>query len=127
MRSKNTRPELLLRAYLFQLGRRYRIHHENLPGKPDIAFIRHRLVVFVHGCYWHRHNSCRGSSQIGDVKDLEWAVRFNENVKRDKRNTELLEKKGWKVMIAWECEVIDDPLGEARRIDKKLKSIEAEG
>ena len=125
MSSKNTKPELLLRSYLTQLGRRYRIHFKDLPGKPDIVFNRHRLVVFVHGCYWHRHDSCKGTVRIRDVKDPEWASRFNKNVVRDKRNTELLESKGWYVMVSWECEILDDPLREARKVDSALKSIEA--
>jgi DNA mismatch endonuclease (patch repair protein) len=125
MPSKNTKPELLLRSYLTQLGRRYRIHFKGLPGKPDIVFNRQRLAVFVHGCYWHRHHSCKGSVQIRDVRDPEWASRFNRNVMRDRKNNESLESKGWHVIVAWECEILEDPLREARKVDRVLKSIEA--
>jgi DNA mismatch endonuclease (patch repair protein) len=127
MPSKNTKPELLLRSFLTKLGRRYRIHMNTLPGKPDIVFTKQRLIVFVHGCYWHRHASCAGSRQIRDVRDPEWASQFNQNVLRDKKNISLLETKGWKVHVSWECQINEDALGEARKIDKILKSLEAIG
>lgn len=103
VRGENTTPELTVRKYLHALGFRYRLHVNELPGKPDIVFPKYRTVVFVHGCFWHRHRGCRYASMPkSNVKF--WIGKFNLNVARDKRNAVALRKGGWRCLTIWGCE-----------------------
>ena len=104
IRSRDTKPEIVLRKALHRLGFRFRIHGQGLPGKPDIVLPRHRTVIFVHGCFWHRHASCKVATTPKSNTEF-WIDKFDRNVARDARNMDALSKAGWRVMIAWECDL----------------------
>jgi len=104
IRSKDTKPEKAVRSLLHGMGYRFRLHRKNLPGKPDIVMPKYRRIIFVHGCYWHRHPGCKFAySPKSRVKF--WTQKFQENVERDKINQQTLRELGWRVTIIWECEV----------------------
>lgn len=102
IRGKDTRPELALRSALFAAGFRYRLHQRDLPGSPDLVFPKYRVALFVHGCFWHRHEGCRYATSPKMNSDF-WRLKFERNVSRDARNVTLLSKQGWRVAIVWEC------------------------
>ncbi|TCW63390.1 DNA mismatch endonuclease Vsr [Burkholderia sp. SRS-25] len=104
IRGKNTFPELTLRKILHRMGFRYRLHNEKLPGKPDIVLPRYRSVVFVHGCFWHRHEGCRIAT-LPKSNTQFWVEKFERNVARDARVKVELERLGWRIFIVWECEL----------------------
>jgi DNA mismatch endonuclease (patch repair protein) len=103
IRGKDTRPELVVRSLLHRMGYRYRLHQKNLPGKPDIVLKKYRTVIFVHGCFWHRHKGCRFAYDPKSRQEF-WQNKFKENKARDRKNRLELEKFGWKVQVIWECE-----------------------
>jgi DNA mismatch endonuclease (patch repair protein) len=103
IRSSNTQPELAVRRMLHAMGLRFRLHRRDLPGRPDLVLPRHRLVILVHGCFWHQHAGCRLASNPKSHRKY-WAPKLAGNVERDKRNTTLLRKAGWRVETIWECE-----------------------
>jgi DNA mismatch endonuclease (patch repair protein) len=100
---RDTKPELLVRRALHRKGLRYRLHRRDLPGTPDIVLPRHKLVIFVHGCFWHRHTACRRCT-TPKTRAAFWAAKFDANLERDQRNVRSLEADGWKVATVWECE-----------------------
>lgn len=100
---KDTTPEFVVRRLLHRLGYRFLLHRRDLPGTPDIVFPRRKKVIFVHGCFWHRHPGCRAASTPKTRVDF-WARKFYENVARDARKTEALEAEGWGVAVVWSCE-----------------------
>lgn len=102
IRGKNTWPERALRSALFAAGLRYRLHVRGLPGIPDLVFPKYRAVIFVHGCFWHRHAGCRYTT-IPKANGDFWQKKFEGNVSRDARHVEMLLKLGWRVAIVWEC------------------------
>lgn len=104
IRGKDTKPELVLRHALHRLGLRYRLHVSDLPGRPDITLPKHRAVIEVQGCFWHRHQNCEFCTAPASNKGF-WKTKFDETVKRDKRNLAALRKLGWRVAIVWECSV----------------------
>jgi DNA mismatch endonuclease (patch repair protein) len=104
IRGKDTKPELALRKVLHRLGLRYRLHGAGLPGKPDLVFRRYKAVVFVHGCFWHRHAECSIATTPKSNTSF-WVEKFRKNVTRDASVTAQLEEQGWKVLVAWECEL----------------------
>ena len=104
IRGKDTKPEMVVRRFLHRAGFRFRLHVKDLPGKPDIVLPRYRTVILVHGCYWHRHPGCHFAT-TPKTNSAFWLDKFEKNVERDRRNVEQLEKAGWRVIIAWECEV----------------------
>lgn len=104
IRGKDTQPELALRKVLHRLGLRYRLHSTALPGKPDIVLPRYKAVIFVHGCFWHRHAGCNIAT-TPKSNTLFWVGKFEKNVARDARVTAELEALGWRVLVAWECEL----------------------
>ena len=104
IRGKNTRPELSLRSAMFAAGFRYRLHVRGLPGSPDLVFPKYRAVLFVHGCFWHRHDGCRYTTSPKSNEDF-WSLKFEGNASRDARNVALLKEQGWRVAIVWECEL----------------------
>lgn len=120
IRSKNTKPELILRSALFKKGYRYRIHKKDLPGKPDIAFTKKKVAVFVHGCFWHYHKGCP-EGRIPDTNSKFWKEKLFKNVERDKKNQEVLEKMGWTVLVIWECEIEKHLSESLHKIKIKLK------
>lgn len=105
-RSKDTKPEILVRSLLHRLGYRFRIHVGKLPGKPDIVLPRYRTVILVHGCFWHRHFGCSIATTPKTRKDF-WQAKFEANQERDQRIAEQLVERGWRVVVVWECETKD--------------------
>jgi len=103
IRNKNTRPELLVRSLLHCSGFRFRLHKKSLPGKPDIVLEKHRTVIFVHGCFWHRHKGCPDAT-TPKTRTTFWEKKFKDNTGRDKSVVKDLCNAGWKVIIVWECE-----------------------
>lgn len=104
IRSANTAPEVALRSALHALGFRFRLHGKGLSGKPDIVLPRHRTVIFVHGCFWHRHTGCKIATTPKSNTAF-WLEKFEKNVARDIRSRGLLEAQGWKVLVVWECDL----------------------
>lgn len=104
IRGKDTAPELALRKALHALGMRYRLHAMDIPGKPDLVFRRARTAIFVHGCFWHRHEGCKVATTPKSNIDF-WVEKFRKNTDRDARTIQTLESMGWKVIVVWECEV----------------------
>lgn len=103
VQGKNTKPEMLVRKALRNLGVRYSLHRRSLPGKPDICISSRKLVIFVHGCFWHRHANCSRTS-IPKTRRHFWMQKFQANVARDRRNKRDLTRKGWMVRTVWECQ-----------------------
>lgn len=103
IKSKNTKPEEIVRKFLFSKGFRYRKNVKDLPGSPDVVLPKYRTVIFVNGCFWH-HHECRYFVWPSSNKDY-WFNKINKNTERDKKNYILLEKLGWKVVVIWECEL----------------------
>jgi len=114
IKGKNTKPELLVRKWLWLQGYRYRLHRKDLPGNPDIVFPRQRRVVFVHGCFWHKHD-CMYFKWPRTNREF-WKKKINENVRRDKKNYQALIADGWSYFIVWECEIKTDLDGERRNL-----------
>jgi DNA mismatch endonuclease (patch repair protein) len=108
IRGRDTSPEMKVRSLLHRLGYRFRLHRRDLPGSPDIVLPRHRTVVFVHGCFWHRHPGCRHTTTPKTRADF-WARKFEQNMERDRRQQQQLREMGWSVMVVWECELRDLP------------------
>jgi len=106
IKGKNTKPELLVRKFLFARGIRYRIH-TTLPGRPDIVIKKKRIAVFVNGCFWHGHTDCKDAG-IPKSNTAFWQNKISGNVERDARNRLKLEQDGWKVITLWECELGKD-------------------
>lgn len=104
VRSKNSRPEMVVRCLIHAEGYRYRLHVRDLSGCPDMVFRGRRKVIFVHGCFWHRHESCALARMPKSRIDF-WAPKLEANKKRDERNKRRLEDEGWAVMTIWECEI----------------------
>ncbi|MEM9108874.1 MAG: DNA mismatch endonuclease Vsr [Planctomycetota bacterium] len=104
IRRRDTRPEVTLRKLLHGLGYRYRICRPDLPGTPDLTFPSRRAVIFVHGCFWHRH-SCRRGRSVPRTNRTEWLAKFQRNICRDRRNRIQLRKCGWRVLVVWECQL----------------------
>jgi len=115
--SRNTKPEKAVRSLLHRMGYRFRLHKKDLPGKPDIVLPKHRTVVFVHGCFWHRHENCRYTTTPKSNRDF-WLAKFKTNVERDKAKASLLEAAGWKVIVVWQCELSD-----LHTLKQKLESL----
>ena len=86
------------------MGYRFRLHSKNLPGSPHIVLPKYKTVIFVHGCFWHRHENCKYASTPKTRQEF-WNKKFNENILRDKKNLEILSSLGWKIIIIWECEI----------------------
>lgn len=103
IRGRDTSPELLVRQYLHRAGLRFRVHRKTLPGRPDIVLTQHRAVVFVHGCFWHRHEGCRFTTTPATRSDF-WQDKFGRNVARDEQKSGLLRAAGWRVFTIWSCE-----------------------
>jgi DNA mismatch endonuclease (patch repair protein) len=106
IRSKNTKPEIVVRKAAHAAGLRFRLHRKDLPGTPDLVFPSRGIALFVHGCFWHRHHCTRATSPATNADY--WAAKFDRNVRRDARNAAELRKLGWRCVQIWECEAKDD-------------------
>lgn len=105
IRSRDTRPEIIVRSILHSLGFRFRLHQRSLPGSPDIVLRRHSAVVLVHGCFWHGHSCARG--KIPATRQDFWLPKLAGNRERDERQVKELKRLGWRVLTVWECETKD--------------------
>ena len=104
IKSKDTKPEMLVRRFLHKNGFRYRLHVKNMPGKPDIVLPKYKTVIFIHGCFWHGHEGCK--YYVIPKTRTEWCLnKINGNINNDKQNIEYLAKIGWTVLNVWECEL----------------------
>ena len=115
IKGRDTAPERKLRSGLHRLGFRYRIHDDKLPGKPDIVLRKYRTVIFVHGCFWHRHDGCKHAAIPKSNQDF-WLKKFRDTLDRDKRNIEAIKNLNWRVIIVWECEINSDPYQVTRSV-----------
>ncbi len=104
IRGKDTKPELCVRSELHSMGARFRLHRKDLPGKPDIVLPRYRITIFVHGCFWHRHEGCKLST-MPKTRVQFWSDKLESNVRRDKNNQDDLRALDWTPVIIWECEI----------------------
>jgi DNA mismatch endonuclease (patch repair protein) len=104
IRSKDTAPEVLLRQMLHRCGYRFRLHREELPGKPDLVFPSRRKVIFVHGCFWHQHPGCREGRVPGSRRDY-WEPKLARNGQRDRSAQAALKEQGWDYLVLWECDL----------------------
>ena len=107
IRSKNTRPEIVVRKWLHAHGYRFRLHRNDLPGKPDIVLPRYHAVIFVHGCFWHRHEGCKYTTTPATRTEW-WLNKFQNNIKHDRVVLEELQNLGWTALIIWECQIKND-------------------
>lgn len=117
VRGKDTAPEMTVRRLVFSLGYRYRLHDRRLPGTPDLVFAGRKKIIFVHGCFWHRHDEC-ALARIPKSNTGFWAQKLEANRERDARNLAALRELGWRVLVVWECE-----LGERRALTSRLKAF----
>jgi len=123
IRAKDTKPELLVRSLLHQMGYRFRLHVKGMPGRPDIVLRKHKTVVFVQGCFWHRHKGCRKCTTPTNNREF-WIKKLEGNVLRDKQNGRALRKLRWRVVVVWECEVGRGPKVLFDQLRQNLKSSE---
>lgn len=105
VRGKDTKPEWAVRRVVHSLGFRYRLHIGSLPGKPDMVFAQRRKVIFVHGCFWHRHGTRCPLTRLPKSRLDFWRSKLEQNRKRDEKNLRLLRASGWKVLTIWECQL----------------------
>ena len=117
IRGKNSKPELLLRRAVHAAGFRFRLHRRDLPGTPDLILPRHRLALFMHGCFWHRHAGCHNCTMPSTRVDF-WLKKFTANEARDVWVREELRSRGWRVEVIWECEALNSAL-----LSSRLKAI----
>jgi len=103
IKSKNTKPEIKVRKLLHSMGYRFRLHSKDLPGSPDIVLPKYKTVIFVHGCFWHRHENCKYASTPKTRKEF-WNKKFTENKKRDSEIQEKIKILDWRSVVIWECE-----------------------
>lgn len=115
VKGRDTKPEILVRSIVHQMGYRFRIHRRDLPGNPDIVLPRHGKVIFVHGCFWHGHERCLRSKRPTTNKKF-WNDKLDGNIKRDERFRRALAHIGWKAIVVWQCET--------RKPDRLLRKLE---
>jgi len=118
---KHTKPEIIVRRFLFSKGFRYLINYKKLPGSPDIVLPKHKTVIFVHGCFWHGHNNCKLAKRP-DTNKTYWYKKIDENIKRDNRKVKELKKLGWEVLTIWQCQ-IKSKMESEKRLNRLLKSL----
>lgn len=118
--SRNTTPEKQVRSLLHKAGFRFRIHVKNLPGTPDIVLPKYKTIIFVHGCFWHRHAGCKFAYHPKSNQDF-WENKFKATIARDQKKTDKLLSAGWQVLVIWECELAKKPQELLQRINQKFK------
>lgn len=117
-----TKPEIIVRKYLFSKGFRYRKNYKKLPGKPDVVLPKYRVIIFVNGCFWHGHRNCK-AAKLPDTRKEFWEEKIKSNIDRDKKNVHELKLLGWKVIIVWQCEIKNE-VKRKKRFDMLLKQIQ---
>lgn len=115
VRAKNTKPELLVRRLVHGMGYRYRLHRRDLPGTPDLVFPSRSKVIFIHGCFWHRHADC-ALARLPKSRGEFWLPKLTANAERDARNVRALRRLGWSVLTIWECQ-----LGETAKLTNRIR------
>jgi DNA mismatch endonuclease (patch repair protein) len=120
VKGENTTPEIIVRKLLFSMGYRYRLHRKDLPGKPDIVLPKYKLVIFVHGCFWHGCPVCKHAQIRPKDNSDYWNRKLDKNKERDKKNEKELKNLGWDVVIIWECETKKKKLN---NLTDKISSI----
>ena len=123
IRGVNTKPEETVRKYLFANGFRYRKNDRRFPGTPDIVLPKYKTVIFVNGCFWHKHEGCKDFVWPKNNAEF-WKEKLGKNAERDQRNYALLERQGWRVLIVWECEL--KPGVRASRLEKLVSEVRAD-
>jgi DNA mismatch endonuclease, patch repair protein len=108
VKSSDSKAEMVVRRALFGLGYRYRLHRKTIAGTPDIAFIGRRKLIFVHGCFWHRHPGCKNARTPKSNREF-WQTKLKKNQQRDLFVQRKLAEEGWSVLVVWECETNDKP------------------
>ena len=104
IKGKDTKPEMLVRRFLHAKGFRYRLHVKDLPGKPDIVLPKYKIIIFIHGCFWHGHEGCK-YYVVPKTRTEWWLNKINTNIANDHKAHQALEKQGWKIITLWECDL----------------------
>lgn len=121
VKGTDTKPEIIVRKYLFSKGYRYRLHDKRYPGRPDIVIPKYRCIIFIHGCFWHGHSNCK-YAKLPETNTEFWEKKIYSNIRRDKQVIDELIKDGWHVIVVWECE-IKNIKTKAERLKKLEKEI----
>jgi DNA mismatch endonuclease (patch repair protein) len=122
IKGKNSGPEKIVRTMLHRMGYRFRLHGKKLPGRPDIVLPKHKTVVFVHGCFWHRHRGCKNAT-VPKTRRTWWRTKLEGNFTRDRLNRMALRRAGWGVLVVWECDAERNP----HRVAVRLRRLIGEG
>ncbi len=117
IRSKNTKPEIVVRKVLSKLGAKYRLHNSKLAGKPDIVIAKTKKIIFINGCFWHQHKNCRKQA-LPKANKKYWGPKLQRNVEKQEQDIKLLKKQGWKVYKIWECQTNNE-----NKLTQKLSKI----
>jgi DNA mismatch endonuclease (patch repair protein) len=117
IKGRDTVPEIAVRSILHRAGFRFRLHRKDLPGRPDIVLPGRKIVIFVHGCFWHRHEGCK-YSYTPKSNVAFWQGKFEGNVARDRKNAKDLKAVGWRVVVVWECEI-----GKPEQLEARLRKL----
>lgn len=119
VKSKNTKPELIVRKYLHKEGFRFRLHKKDLPGKPDLVLSKYRTIIFVNGCFWHGHKGCK-KAMLPKTRTEWWENKMASNRIKDKRNRTALVRKGWQVLVVWQCKLQKDSAATLSRLTRLI-------
>ena len=126
IKGKDTKIEVEVRKYLFSKGYRFRKNDKRYPGKPDIVLPKYHVAIFVHGCFWHRHEGCKDATTPKTRTEF-WLEKFDKNVKNDQIKQEQLRELGWKVIVIWECEIKKDLIKTMEWLEQEIKYHDIEG
>ena len=126
IKGKDTKIEVEVRKYLFSKGYRFRKNDKRYPGKPDIVLPKYHVAIFVHGCFWHRHEGCKDATTPKTRTEF-WLEKFDKNVKNDRIKQEKLRELGWKVIVIWECEIKKDLIKTMEWLEQEKKYHDIEG
>lgn len=122
VKSSNTKPEIIVRKFLFANGFRFRLNNKELAGKPDIKLSKYKTVIFINGCFWHGHENCK-IYVMPKTNAQFWQDKIDRNIARDKKNIEILKNEGWKVLIIWECQLKGKK--RANTLDELIKKLQS--
>ena len=125
IKGKDTKPEIAVRKYLFSKGFRFRKNDKRYPGKPDIVLPKYHTVIFIHGCFWHRHAGCKQATMPKTRTEF-WEMKFGQNVENDAKHKQQLEEIGFKVIIIWECEIEKKFDATMEKLVSELKGVNEE-
>ena len=120
IKGKDTKIEVMVRQYLFHYGFRFRKNDKRYPGKPDVVLPKYKTAIFVHGCFWHRHEGCKLATTPKTRTEF-WMEKFAKNVANDKKHYEQLQEMGWNVIVIWECELENDFEGIMKKVVQKIR------